>query len=681
MTTISSNDSGPYLDYSKRMDDYEDEMRSEDKKQKERDRAAGKQRDVSQIEAARKQEASWKKTVENARNDAAATLHHEREVNAESSKQLQRQLYDRYGRNRASEMQDQQQTKNQYESDIVAEQEANRERLALSDREHDQKISEIDASHRRELEDAVAAAKTSGDDSEEYHKKRIAMENAREAEAQHKIEAQAKRLSEDSRFQDLKNQEFSKDVEHSASVRLQKSDAASEKKYASLQEHYAQAAGESAEQLRDSHAAETANYREQLRQLGNVERNARKDYQSGRSDAMKDYSAEVSADQKRIGETYKRDVKNYKDALQIQDDYYSHLNDSNLREKDAYWAAAVNQEMSLHHDETKELARNFDIDRKQMEMSAAQEKKQGEHSREMTAQDLNEKSQRVAEQQLAVYQEELARQKEDKNSVIAHLSADVHNRSSSDDISLISPAAERKLRENISSSYETRALANENRDRDARDHLQESSAANLKSTVDEQHALRAGSERAHHLEQQRERKELQGTITDTEYQKNVQLREKDQTNQHFVDKLGRTFARTQDKQRGEYEEILAATRQESQISKQDLRQQMEFQARMSQRAFAQKQNEIIRDYEKKLSDQKADADLALQSMREMGDQKVREVETKTRHEAEDMNRATEQRIAQLEAGHAERERMITRNYEDEMDKLKRSNALHSRQKS
>ena len=44
-------------------------------------------------------------------------------------------------------------------------------------------------------------------------------------------------------------------------------------------------------------------------------------------------------------------------------------------------------------------------------------------------------------------------------------------------------------------------------------------------------------------------------------------------------------------------------------------------------------------------------------------------------------RSYEQRIAQLEFQHKERERYISQNYQDEMEKLKRSNAILVQKKS
>jgi hypothetical protein len=60
---------------------------------------------------------------------------------------------------------------------------------------------------------------------------------------------------------------------------------------------------------------------------------------------------------------------------------------------------------------------------------------------------------------------------------------------------------------------------------------------------------------------------------------------------------------------------------------------------------------------------------------------LREAEKKARVDMEQQARSYEQRIAQMEFQRKERERYITQNYQDELDKVRRSNAALIQKKS
>ena len=680
MTSIS-NETSAYLDYARKMDDYEQELKNKSKKQADSEESAAARRERDQETALAKLDRSWQRTTEKSKEGSNQILSEERMRNQESERALQKQIYDRYGRNRSAELDSQQHQIEEARASIEVEKAANEARNAQADKDHQDRISELEEKNQHEMEVAINNAKSSGESGDEYHAHQMILERTREEAAQRKIDMQAARLRQDTRDQDKKTAATAEATKFAADSRIKAVEAAEAARGERLQEHYAKVSQDTAEHLRASHADESAVYRAELKNMSDAQRTYLADRQNGRADAQREFDQDVRADRQFIVGTYEREIGNYKKALKDQDSYFSRVNDQNVHDKDFYWANEVAKENRERHQETSQLEKTFEANRKQLEANSRRDRNQSDKAQLTMANTIQEGAVDALRKQASSYHSTLARQLREKDSTIDRLKSEIQTRATSPDVQLVAPAAEERMRNTITGDFNARAVANEARDLNARDHLAESYTTNLQSVLGEQHALRDESERTHHIERQRERGELLTAIADSEFQKNASLQEKDAMNQRFVERIEKGHQRTSEQQRQDYEELLARTRQEAQISQQAQRQQFEFQARMTQRAFAQKQNEIIKEYEKRLIDQKQDTTLALQAMREEGEKKVREVETRARHDADAVNRANEQRIAQMEMQSSERERAIAHNYEDEIEKAKRSNALHSRQKA
>jgi hypothetical protein len=102
---------------------------------------------------------------------------------------------------------------------------------------------------------------------------------------------------------------------------------------------------------------------------------------------------------------------------------------------------------------------------------------------------------------------------------------------------------------------------------------------------------------------------------------------------------------------------------------------------MAHRTFVQQQNEIIRQYDRKLTDQKLQYEAQLEQIKSETAKTTRDAERQTKQALEEQARSYVQRIAQLEMTHKEREKRVSENYEDSLEKMKRSNALLIQKKS
>jgi hypothetical protein len=205
---------------------------------------------------------------------------------------------------------------------------------------------------------------------------------------------------------------------------------------------------------------------------------------------------------------------------------------------------------------------------------------------------------------------------------------------------------------------------------------------------DQYRALAAESERGKlKTSQEMARLETEGRtaltqqVLDSDFQREQLVRTKDNQLENSMQKVHKGYASQLEDQRRQYEDILDAFKNDAAAKATAIRQDAEFNLRMERRTSAARQNELIREYEKRLSDQKNEFVEELKSQKLASEKALMELDRKAHQEQEEQARLGNQQIAQLEQQYQERERVSARNYQDQIEKLKRSNALLQSKKS
>lgn len=151
---------------------------------------------------------------------------------------------------------------------------------------------------------------------------------------------------------------------------------------------------------------------------------------------------------------------------------------------------------------------------------------------------------------------------------------------------------------------------------------------------------------------------------------NQELETRDRRNVDSVDKLRR-----------QYDEQIETLRNNAAAALQAERMDGEFALRMQHRALTFRQNELIREYEKKLADQKEELVGIAEQTRAQADKAVRDAERDRNRALDEQKKVYEQKIAVIEAQHKERDRIAEQNHLEEIEKVKRSNAILVQKKS
>jgi hypothetical protein len=112
----------------------------------------------------------------------------------------------------------------------------------------------------------------------------------------------------------------------------------------------------------------------------------------------------------------------------------------------------------------------------------------------------------------------------------------------------------------------------------------------------------------------------------------------------------------------------------------NIRQKADFDAKLAQRNFAMQHTELAHSYDKRLEDQKNMYEDTIADLKDQMIKGNRDSEHRTKLLLDEQQHGYDQKVATMEFQNKDRERTIAQSYQDEIDKLKRVNALLSQRK-
>lgn len=455
--------------------------------------------------------------------------------------------------------------------------------------------------------------------------------------------------------------------------------AAKSEKFSDERVHRALLASQEREQkdaqtLRDAHARETGELRDQVHAALELERRYSADRADGRQEGYREVEDEF-LDQRRILEQqFQSELNSQKQKSSGREEELRAKHAEVMREHEQTHTDRIRRQEAEHMLNRRELGDAYDenIDQitKRTEGTEARFHDKLAYQRESQARAYD----RTVRNQARHYEEQLARSRTAGRESAEQLEAELLEARTMPDPRRIAPVAYQKIQD------AARTQADE-----------------IIKTRETQHAetLRAAKERARQtyedqnhqhayevsrLNREKTRNELMAQTrvnrVASEAEERVQsIRvDKEREMTRTLGSNNRIHSREMELTRRNYEEIVANLRNEHEDKLLLIRDQMEFENRMLRRASANRENELTRDYEKRLDETKADSSEQLKRAQADAENRVRELEERQRDELNRMTAIHDRRVAQLEQQFENRERMMARNYQDEIEKLKRANA-------
>jgi hypothetical protein len=380
-------------------------------------------------------------------------------------------------------------------------------------------------------------------------------------------------------------------------------------------------------------------------------------------------------------EREKKETDNLKRKMAAEESNFAKTNDRNLREKDAFYADVIQNQNLEHRSVQKELENRLLEDRATSEALRQADQRKADASKERALALADQRKDEALSTAQRVTAETLGQQKTQDGAKISLLEGRLREMETSPDPAFVSPAAEEHIRQQYLDAEGKMGEHERAHHRENMDRLMQEYTKRVEDTVSDKKRGDAALNRQHTLERQLDQRTFRDSLFDVQMDKEQTLLSSAQ--KHDKERLAadRSHSTLLEKQRREYDEIIGALKEEAFARQHAIRQEADFNIKLTQRELASKQNDLIREYEKRLADQKVDYESQLDEIKSNTQSSLLEKDRMNRRVMDEQVRNYDQRIAQLEAQYKERERISTQNHVEELEKVKRSNALLIQKKS
>lgn len=426
---------------------------------------------------------------------------------------------------------------------------------------------------------------------------------------------------------------------------------------------------------RMSREKETAELRKDIHTLTHNEGNYIREKGQGTTDAYRELENENRTRNEIADLQYRRQLEGYKESIAAGDRHNAQMMDEALRGREEHYTGVIQTLNMNNHEDQRDLLDRQNRMFKEAELSHQKSQAADDAKFEAFAQKADQSKNDALASQDQIFKAETHDYRVENSAKLKEMEEQLHAQRTTDDETKISPAAERKFRNSVMQSYEKNFAAEQLRNKDRANALQEGYAKKAVAIQNEDQKKFFDAMSQKQIDEHLERQAYFATLDDVQKNHEIAIKNKNYENEKQVDHISRNYETTMDRQRRELEEQFADAKNDSQLKMSDLRQQHLFEARMAQKEFNTRQSELVRSYEKKLDEQKALSDNQITTLKEQMAHEHNETQRRTKQMLDEQSKGYEQKIAQLEYASKERERTISENYQDQIDKLKRSNAL------
>lgn len=681
MPSVSSPSDGGYNYYQKTLNDLEEELKSEAKRANQRREEEIQSLQENHKNTLAKRERETEETIRKMRESSQDAISRDRDYSKAEIERLKNNTYDKYGRYNGLEADALKQTFENYKNAAeLTEAQAKRD-LDSAEKAYHERLAETRSDHADEMEKAIRAARDSAHESYStaYQGQKKEYDKFKDETAK-QYDEMTRTHAEEIDTERRRTEAAIRDAQKEYERKMRKNDDTSKDRLDKIETAYTDRLEQAARNQALGREQETRDLRKQLDELIETEKQYRKEKGQGRQEAIDELEREFRTRERVLTEGFDRQIGQLKHQAKESDRYFNYLNNRNLRDKDVYFTNLIAKVNLENRNEEKDLENTFNKDRGQMELQLRRDREQSRRTLESQLHEANVQRDKSLEQQAKSYQDTIARQRANDQEKINSLQKELNYRSTSEDASVISPAAEAAVRKTVIGDYEKTFKAERARNDRTVDSMQRSYIDKVQDTLHDKETNETNIRKQNAVDRELERNRLLSHISDTEFMTQEAIRNKEYEHTQQSENLHRNYANMLERQRREYEDVLQAIKNESSYKLVAQRQESEFAAKMTHRSFTAQQNELIREYNKRLAEQKVEYETKLEEVKGQAQQTVRESERRAKLALEEQARSFEQRISQAEYQYKERERYLTQNFQDQMEKVKRSNALLSTKK-
>lgn len=655
------------------------ELESDLKKDANRSRIAH-EKEISDIEEGyreelRELEEETGETVKNAKEEYGEALRAERAAAQEEIKRLKQQLYNSRGRTGGEEVVVLRDQVNSSRESLEEQQRKNRAAIDRLEEAQALRVEDLEREHSDELEQVVRNSRDSA--LKAYNRSRATEREQYDQvkkEAEQKYAAINEHMLDEARLHRETAKRAIADTEAATEKRVDKLEYAYDDRIEKLLEEHQRELADTVAQQRRSHKAETGELREAVRDALSHNKDYVKGRAEGAQEAYKDVESEFMVRERRARGAYEELIDNIRASQEAAEEHLALNQTQVLREKDNRFTKTIQEMNAERHRERSSLVETFKNDREETEQRAKLAEERSDRRFESAIERAGKERSRALESQATAFQESMSRQRARYSEEVDRLQKKVDEQNTATDPNQVSAAAESAIRDVVTREFMKTFDEEASRNKRTVDSMQREYESRIGDVLGDVDARVTGAALRHASERHRDRAEFLDFVHETESQKELALRSQEIDHRRQNEGVNKNFSKVLDRQKRQFDELLETLKADASAKLQEVRQEAEFESRLRQREFAFQQSELIRQYENLMAKEKEDWQAQLENTKLDAQRQIREMERNHRVMLEGQARSYEQRIEQLEVQQNERERYLARNFEEELDNMRRANA-------
>ena len=432
--------------------------------------------------------------------------------------------------------------------------------------------------------------------------------------------------------------------------------------------------------IMQNHAEEIKDYEDKLKSLKNYDKKLQEQNSETLNKHIQEHDDENRSEKSRIQEALKGSINQLNNELDHNMDMFGRRNVENLREKDEHYSELFHKQNQDNFDRLQSLESEYKHQFKQLQGAQDLALNSADKKTQTLLDRSNLERQAALENQARTYQEAIENIQQNNGNTVANLQKELNKQQTSMDAHIPDQLAE-AIKAPIHKEYEKKLSAEAERNQKNADSMQRRYIEQYQRAIENFATKEAKIHHKNNVDQATELSRYFDSIQEMEYQTKNRLAEQGFAQDRKEESLFRQFGNALERQKQDYDQVLSNAQDDFAARILSLRQELETDAKTQHRALNARQNELIRDYEKKLADQKAESDFQVENLKAQAQLDLRNLERKSKQELEAQAKGYEQRLTQAEAQSKERERYMTQNYQEELEKTKRSYEFISKKKS
>ncbi|MFZ9595871.1 MAG: hypothetical protein ACO3A2_07310 [Bdellovibrionia bacterium] len=382
-----------------------------------------------------------------------------------------------------------------------------------------------------------------------------------------------------------------------------------------------------------------------------------------------------------ITDSYQTQLDALKKTTENAENYYSTKNQKVMEEKERHYNDLLRERTIEGDQKLKYLGEQLDKQAAQARQMSEIESQRRDALLEDTMTHSEEQKKIALEKQAKGYERAMSQQNAKDSAKIKYLEDALHTTKTSTDPNLISPAAEERIRKILTQSHKKELDTEVDKHNRYTTQLIENKQTELNNAREDYQSelLRAKSEFEREITLNRSN--FLDTVAENEVDAATRLKDSESSTAYQIEALHRHYGRLLEKQKRDFNNAFDSSRSAAEIRFNEFKQEAEMAAKLAHKTAVAEKTDLIKSYERKLQKLKEDHENNLDIVKTQAIVDVHATEQRLKQEIEAQGKSHEQKLAQALAQHKERERIAEQNYQDEIDRTKRSYELLIQKKS